>query len=92
MLGDNSLGADEIDCAVPDVIGIYDDHGPMSALIHAAGVVHSNDVAQSCGRDGLFQDRMNFIRSRERARFAARADEDVMAVLSHEANKISRKR
>jgi len=45
MLGDNSLGADEIDCAVPDVVGIHDDHWPMAALIHAAGVVHPNDVA-----------------------------------------------
>jgi len=47
MLRNNSLGADQIDRCVPDVIGIDDNHRAVSALIHATCVIHSDDVTNA---------------------------------------------
>jgi hypothetical protein len=55
----------------------------MAALIHAAGVIHSDDVANPRCGDGFFESGVNFNGSGQRTRFAARAYEDVMTVLAH---------
>ena len=83
MLGNDSLGTNQIDRCVPYIIWIDDDHWTVPALILAAGVVHSNDVANARGGDGFFKSSMNFNGSRKRTGFAAGAHEDVMTVLAH---------
>lgn len=59
----------------------------MAALIHAAGVVHSYDVTQAGGGDGFFYGGVNFDGARQWTCLAARANKDVMAVLSHWATR-----
>ena len=83
MLGHDSLGTSQIDRSVPYIIWIDDDHRTVAALIHATGVIHSDNIANARCGDGFLEGGMNFNGSRERTRFAARAYEDVMTVLSH---------
>jgi hypothetical protein len=61
----------------------------MAALIHAAGVIHSDDVANPRCGDSFFESGVNLNGSGQRTRFAARAYEDVMTVLAH-ADKLQR--
>ncbi len=86
MLGHDSLGTNPIDRCVPYIIGIDDDHRTMAALIHATSVIHSDDVANASFGNGFLEGGVNFNGSRERTRFAARAYEDMMTVLSHSDN------
>lgn len=72
-----------IDVGVPDIVGINDDHRPVTTLIHAARVVDTNESLQSGRGRSLLEDGMNFERAIERACLPARAYKDVMPVLSH---------
>jgi len=83
MLGHDSLGANSIDRRVPYIIGIDDNHWTVAALIHATGVIHSDDVANAGCGDGFLESGMNFDGPGKRTRFTTRAYEDVMTVLSH---------
>lgn len=83
MLGDNSLGANSIDGCVPDIIGVNDNHWTVSALIHAAGVIHSDDIANTCGGHGFLENSVNLYGPGKRTSFTTRAHEDVMTVLTH---------
>ena len=59
MLGDYSLGTDSIDGRVPYVVRIHDNHRTVSALIHAACVIDSDDIANTCGGHGFLESGMN---------------------------------
>ena len=83
MLFDDPPGADFIHVGVPDILGIDDHHGAMTALVHASRVIHADGVPHTRGSDSLFQDRMNLKRSVERTCLAAGAYEDVALVLTH---------
>lgn len=82
FLGDASC-ARFIDAGVPDIFGIYHHHWPVAALIHAARVIDPHLTLKPGSSGALLQNGMNRGGPVERARLSARADEHVVAVLSH---------
>jgi len=73
-----------VDPGVPDIVGVDHDHGTVSALIHAPGVVDADDPLQAPLRRALLERFMDFLRALRRAGLSGSADKDVMAVLTHE--------
>lgn len=73
-----------IHAGVPDVLRVYDHHRPVTALVHAPGVIHAHDPLQPALDDTLLQDLVHFLRTLRGARFSRGTYEDVMAILAHE--------
>ena len=83
MLLDNAARARVIDVRIPYVFRVNHDHRAVPALIHAAGMIDPHVSGETLGGCGFLEDCVDADRAVERARFAARADEDVILVLSH---------
>src|SRR5687768_7597033 len=85
MLADDACCPRDVDARVPRILGIDDDHGPVTTLVHAAGMIDANDALESCRGHTLLEGLVHILGALLRALFARGADEHVVFVLAHEA-------
>jgi hypothetical protein len=83
VLLQDAPGTDLVDVRIPYIFRIDDDHGSVTALVHAAGVIDSHLTPRTGGSDSLLENRMHLNRSVERACLSAGAYENVTPVLTH---------
>ena len=84
VLLEDALSAFTIDARIPDIFRVDNHHRPVAALVHAAGVIDSDDAFQSVLGRSLFQHLVHVLGALGRAGFARRADENMVSVLTHD--------
>ena len=90
MFGDDLIDILELDKAVPDSLGIDDDHGAMLALVEAAGLVGPDHVLEAGTLDGVLEGRFELLAALRKAAWPGGvlvslvgADEQMMLKFRH---------
>jgi tRNA-binding protein len=91
LIGDPTRSFD-VNAGVPNVFRIHDDHRPMTALVHAAGVVDANSVLQAGLLHATLELRVNGFRPLPWARLPMSAHEHMTLILPHGPNNTSARR